>query len=303
MPINGIDKIVYGVEDLPTCVRFFTDWGLKPISENASGALFETLDGCEVELRLASDPALPPAMEPGSTLRRVVWGLSDTAELAALTQGMTDGPDGKEIQDPNGMTLAFRMTRRRPLALDGAQINSAGHLARIDERAPIYDHAEPFKIGHVVFFCPNITETVKFYEDRLGFVVSDFYPDEGYFLRCRKEGGHHDLFLLKVPGGKRGLNHVSFTVRDIHEVFGGGMNIDRKGWPTQIGPGRHPISSAYFWYVSCPAGALTEYYSDEDYCTEAWEAKAWDRLPENYAEWAVAGGIDGQTRRPRAKGA
>ena len=103
-----------------------------------------------------------------------------------------------------------------------------------------------------------------------------------------------------------GRDYTLFALVDgvvAYEVFGGGMNIDRKGWPTQIGPGRHPISSAYFWYVSCPAGALTEYYSDEDYCTEAWEAKAWDRLPENYAEWAVAGGIDGQTRRPRAKGA
>ena len=42
------------------------------------------------------------------------------------------------------------------------------------------------------------------------------------------------------------LNHVAYTVRDIHEVLGGGLHISRQGWKTQLGPGRHPISSAYF---------------------------------------------------------
>ena len=301
MALTGIDKITYGVEDMERCARFFTDWGLTRAETGPDHVLFRTVDGCEVELRPADAPDLPPAIEGGSTVRRVVWGTRDAAALAMLTDGMADGPEGPEIRDPNGVTLSFRVTRRSTLDLAAPAMNGAGQPARVDARAPIYDHAEPLKIGHVVFFCPNVTETVAFYRDRLGFVVSDYYPDEGYFLRCKVEGGHHDLFLLKTPDGKRGLNHVSFTVRDIHEVFGGGLAIDRKGWTTQIGPGRHPISSAYFWYVACPAGALAEYYADEDYCTESWEAKAWDRLPENYAEWAVAGGIDGKTRRPKAR--
>ena len=57
------------------------------------------------------------------------------------------------------------------------------------------------------------------------------------------------------------------------------------GWKTQIGPGRHPISSAYFWYVNCPAGGLAEYYADEDWCTEAWQAKAWYVRPAK-RDWA-----------------
>jgi len=132
--------------------------------------------------------------------------------------------------------------------------------------------------------------------------VSDSYPEAGYFLRCRKEGGHHNLFLLKTPDNKRGLNHVAFTVRDIHEVFGGGLHMSRRGWPTQIGPGRHPISSAYFWYFHNPCGGLAEYYADEDYCTDDWQPKEWQRSPANYAEWAIAGGIDGETRRQSKKG-
>ena len=44
--------------------------------------------------------------------------------------------------------------------------------------------------------------------------------------------------LLNRPSPKRGLNHVAFTVRDIHEVFGGGLHFSRCGWETQLGPGR-----------------------------------------------------------------
>ena len=46
-----------------------------------------------------------------------------------------------------------------------------------------------------------------------------------------------------------------------------------------------------------PAGGLAEYYADEDWCTAAWEARAWKRTPENFAEWAIAGGLDATTRR------
>jgi len=79
--------------------------------------------------------------------------------------------------------------------------------------------------------------------------------------------------------------------------FGGGLNISRHGWTTEIGPGRHPISSAFFWYVKCPAGGLAEYYADEDYVTPAWKPRELTPSPEMFAEWAITGGIDGNSRR------
>jgi hypothetical protein len=90
---------------------------------------------------------------------------------------------------------------------------------------------------------------------------------------------------------------VAFAVRDIYEVFGGGLHVSRQGWTTEIGPGRHPVSSALFWYVKCPAGGLAEYYADEDHVTPAWQPRELVPSPENFAEWAVTGGIDGHTRR------
>ena len=293
MSIEGIDRITYGVEDIAACRKFFLDWGLKLVREDANGLDFESLNGCELLVRKADDPSLPPAVEPGSTLREVIWGVTSETDLATL------GSVPKV--DPNGIGLGFRVTRKRQVAIEGTPANVWGHTARIDTPSPVYDHAEPVEVGHVVFFTDALEETTKFYE-RLGFVLSDRYPGRGHFLRCSARGGHHDLFLLQTPEAKRGLNHVAFTVRDLHEVIGGGLAMARHGWETQIGPGRHPISSALFWYFKSPAGALVEYYADEDVLTENWKPRDFTPSPAMFAEWAVTGGIDAATRRQKQGG-
>ena len=63
--IEGIDRIAYGVDDLAACRRFFLDWGLRLVDERADGLDFESLNGCEIAIRKADDPSLPPAVEAG----------------------------------------------------------------------------------------------------------------------------------------------------------------------------------------------------------------------------------------------
>jgi catechol 2,3-dioxygenase-like lactoylglutathione lyase family enzyme len=304
MSVLGIDRITYGVEDMAACRRFLLDWGLTLVRER-DGLDFETLNGCEVWLRHASDPALPSAVEAGATLREVVWAVASGADLDALRPHMAGAPGFREQDgavfavDPNGVGVGLRPSRKRPLDVGGAAFNAWGSAQRIDQPAPVYERAQPIEVGHVVFFTDSLKATTTFYE-RLGFCLSDRYPGRGHFLRCAARGGHHDLFLLQIPPARRGLNHVAFTVRDIHEVFGGGLHVARCGWETQLGPGRHPISSAYFWYFKAPMGGLVEYYADEDELTEKWQPRDFEPGPTVFAEWAVAGGLDGNTRRQRS---
>ena len=278
--ITGIDAITYGVEDVGLCRRFFQDWGLKEKQPDH----FETLNGCEVILRHKDDPSLPPAMEAGSTLREVLWGTDGSKDLQPCT-------------DPNGLALGFRKSEKRKIEVKGVPVNGWEQYPRVDKPSPVYERAEPVEVGHLVLFTDRIAQMERFYVERLGFHVSDRYPGRGVFLRCTPAGGHHDVFILQTPTSKPGVNHVAFAVRDIYEVFGGGLNVSRRGWTTEIGPGRHPISSAFFWYVKCPAGGLAEYYADEDYVTPAWKPRELTPSPENFAEWGVTGGIDGRTRR------
>ena len=295
--ILGIEQITYGASDLDTCRTFFSDWGLSLVEEGNGKLVFESLNGCRV---VVADPArveLPAAFEDGPTLREVVWGVKDEASLAAV-RARLNGAD--HATDPNGMAIRFRVSTKRAVQIEGTRMNTWDRQERIDTPATIYERATPIEVGHVVFFAADIAATEAFYA-KLGFVTSDRYPGRGAFMRCDARGGHHDLFLLRTPDGKRGLNHVAFTVRDIHEVFGGGLHFSGKGHETQLGPGRHPISSAYFWYFRCPAGGLIEYYADEDQLTEAWQARDFEPGPTVFAEWAIDGGIDGRTRRQKGR--
>lgn len=303
MSIQGIDQITFGAQDLPTCRRFFADWGLTLISEDAQQLVFESLNGCQVVVAHSDKPGLAAGVEPDPTLREVVWCVADATALDAVRQHMKAQPgyldDGQRIgcTDPNGLAVRVQVTHKRPVQLTAAQTNTWTERKRINQPAPAYDRATPVEVGHVVFFVTDLATTTTFYEQVLGFVVSDRYPGRGSFLRCAPEGGHHDLFLLQPPEPRKGLNHVAFTVRDLHEVIGGGMHMSRQGWKTELGPGRHPISSALFWYFENPAGALVEYYTDEDELTADWQPRDFTPGPTVFAEWAIRGGIDGNTRR------
>jgi catechol 2,3-dioxygenase-like lactoylglutathione lyase family enzyme len=305
MDVLGIDEIVYGVDDLQLCRSFFLDWGMTLAQEGDNVLIFETQNGCRVVVKPSQAADLPPAIETGPTLREVVWGVSTPEVLERFASRIKGLPgyvnNGARLgcTDPNGLAIRFQVTRKHDIEVICAELNTWNNKDRINKRSPIYDHAIPIEVGHVVFFVKDVQACEKFYCENFGFVASDRYPGRGTFLRCAAEGGHHDLFMLQPPEARAGLNHVAFTVRDIHEVFGGGMHMARKNWETQLGPGRHPVSSAYFWYFRNPAGGLIEYYSDEDQLNEQWEARDFEPGPTIFAEWAIDGGLDGNTRRQR----
>lgn len=309
MSVLGIDQITYGVEDIATCERFMRDWGLTLVESRPDERVFECLNGCRVVLADANKSGLPPAIEDGATLREVIWGVENASDLDVIAARIASEPGFFDALvegvrrigciDPNGMAVCLQVTRKRDVDVECAAMNTWKARPRVDSPAPIYERAQPIEVGHVVFFVADVQAVEAFYGEKFGFISSDRYPGRGAFMRCAAEGGHHDLFLLQLPSGKRGLNHVAFTVRDIHEVFGGGMHISRCGWETQLGPGRHPVSSAYFWYFKNPAGALIEYYADEDQLTAAWQPREFNPGPTVFAEWAIEGGIDGQTRRQK----
>ena len=308
--IEGIDAITYSTDRWDDARRFFADWGLTLLDEDVSQQVWETLNGAQVVVRRPDDVRLPAPIEAGPTMREVTWGVLSATRLDELavvlkgTRGFQDlrGSTGQiKALDPHGLGLVFQASAKRVLDIKGSSTNPYGNTQRVNEPSPIYERATPVDIGHVVLFSDKVLEAEAFYQ-RLGFVTSDRYPGRGVFMRCAQEGGHHDLFLLQLPNKSVGLNHVAFTVRDIHEVFGGGLHMSRCGWKTQLGPGRHPISSAYFWYFENPCGALIEYNADEDKLTEKWVARDFEPGPTVFAEWAIEGGLDGNTRRqPKAQ--
>lgn len=305
MSVSGIDEITFGASDLVSCRKFFQDWGLTLLAETGQELVFETLNGCRVIVAHTDKVGVPQGLEPDPTLREVVWGVPSSADLTCYRERLQMQPgfvdQGSRIgcTDPNGLAVRLQVSLKRAITLQCAKTNTWSERPRINQPGPAYDRATPVEVGHVVFFVSDLQATTAFYQEFLGFVVSDRYPQRGHFMRCAPDGGHHDMFLLQLPSGKAGLNHVAFAVRDLHEVIGGGMHMTRCGWDTDLGPGRHPISSALFWYFNNPAGALAEYYTDEDELTADWQPRDFTPGPTVFAEWAIKGGIDGNTRRQK----
>lgn len=299
MAFVGIDAVTYGVADVKKGQKAFEDFGLRKIKGGAKEAMLETRDGSQVIIRPRADKRLPRAIQPGPTIREMTWGVERDSDLTRIRRSLeadravTVDRDGTlRSVDDMGLGIAFRKTRRRKVKVAGAtRINAPDAIVRVDERATYYDKANPRTLGHVVFNVPDLKKIQRFYVDRLGFDVTDYYRGRGVFLRCRTPGGHHNLFFLEDESGKASLNHVAFGVADTHELFAGGIHFTGKGWKTVVGPGRHIISSCYFWYFKNPCGGNLEYYVDEDYCTKDWKPKQWNPAPHRFAEWALGDGL------------
>lgn len=297
MALIGIEKLVFGVEDLELCKKFWRDFGMAVVDDSPGHGLFATTSNAKVEVRRLDDPALPPALIDGSTARETIWAASDQASLDAIAEDLAkdrevtiDGDGTVHSLDPEGYGIGFRVTERIELADPGTRYNVPGREDRINVLATFYDGATPRHLAHVVFLVSDNEGTAAFYRERLGFRLTDAYTDRGKFLRCDGAIDHHNIFLMHVPG-QIGFHHCAFELRDIHEVFGGGLRMNELGWKTHLGPGRHNVTSAYYWYFRNPSGGAAEYGFDTDRLDDAWEPRLIEPTDGAFAEWSLEDGL------------
>jgi len=307
MDFTGIESVHFGSADMALSRRFFSDWGLTKISHSAKLLSFQTGNGAEVVVRDQHSALLAPALSEGAQFREFVLGVKTQRELDRLANDLArdrsvtvDGDGVAHSVDDSGIHFGLRLNRRKAIKPPTVvPRNAPGQRLRVDRVSAKYDGAQPWQMGHIVFFVPDTGEAERFYRQRLGFHLSDRYVGgAGVFLRWAQRSEHHNLFLLKSPTGKSALHHLAFEVRDQHEVFGGGLAFSKRGWPTQVGPGRHPISSAYFWYFQNPMGGGIEYFCDPDFVTEKWKPHQY--RVNRFSEWHLPQGIvqidDGKMR-------
>jgi catechol 2,3-dioxygenase-like lactoylglutathione lyase family enzyme len=177
-------------------------------------------------------------------------------------------PNGYSVDVVHGIASAKPIAVERPIVNSGhAPLNRAGVLTRLKSQP-----ASVKRIAHGVIFTPNFSETLRWYREKLGFIGSDdlFAGNEdnliGSFNRC--DAGdeyvdHHTFFTMKTE--KTGLNHVSFEVHDIDDVFIGHEFMKRTGNYSHVwGIGRHLLGSQVFDYWEDPWGRVHEHWADSD---------------------------------------
>jgi catechol 2,3-dioxygenase-like lactoylglutathione lyase family enzyme len=292
MAILGIEALIYGVDDLEQCSRFWSDFGLTPVSETSEQSVFEVASGSRVVLMRRGDARLPKAFSHSVGVHETIWGVDTRATFDRMVADLKqdrdvriDDNDVAHFAADDGMPFGLRVWNKRPVVSVTDPVNTPGNIRRLNQHRQWRSRCRPKTINHVVFFVENYKASWRFLRDRLGFRYSDHSRGVGVFARADGTYEHHTIFLLdcKLPvaPGKAGFMHAAFGVDDIDELMIGANYMERKGWANTSrnssgGVSRHRISSAIYYYVDCPAGGEAEYHADTDYLDDNWVPRVWD---------------------------
>jgi hypothetical protein len=216
----------------------------------------------------------------------MAWHAKSEDDLKALAKAPgasgvehMDEPGGGmrvRLKEPNGYTIevVYGMEAVLPIQANRQAINSGpiplnrrGELMRI-KKGP----SSVKRIAHGVMGTPRNIETVKWFRDTLGLVCSDdVYAGSkdniiGSFNRCDNGDefvDHHAFFCMKHQ--KAGLNHFSFEVQDIDDVFMGHEYLTaKKKYEHMWGIGRHLLGSQVYDYWADPWRRVHEHWADSD---------------------------------------
>jgi len=111
------------------------------------------------------------------------------------------------------------------------------------------------EFGHLCLDAPDVREAYRFWSTRFNARVSDWIGDAACLMRI--DPVHHKLAVFRGDGP--GLCHMNFQVASIDDVFRNWHFLVEHDVEIEMGPGRHPQSTAIFVYFLGPEGFTYEY--------------------------------------------
>lgn len=262
-------------------IDFYTHrWGLAPVA--ATGA------GPTRWLRARGPEPWVLGFEDAqyNGLARLRLGAASPAAVAAIhTRAQTAGgrvlSDLVPIEGPGGY-VGFLM-----LDPDGRTVEISATSEHAPQAADVGTPL-PLRMSHVVLNSPDARRAVAFYVEVLGFRISDWYENDAIvFLRCNQD--HHCLGIGQ--GTNAALNHMAFLVDDEAAVLAASERAKAAGVAQIWGPGRHGPGGNVFSYFRDPADFVCEYTAEliQVPPDQAWQAKEWQRTPQNANLWGTGG--------------
>ena len=242
----------------------------------------------ELQLR-GTDPGSPCVIVrrgPRSRFVGTAFAADDGADVERLTSATgartrrlpeAIGGVAVDLTDPNGISVrVVAGTHELPgLPPQEPHTFNFGHELRRTNatQRPPREPARVQRLGHVVLQSTKYIQTLNWYLDHIGLIVSDFmyYPgqrDRGpamSFIRCDRgstPADHHTLALALGPSNR--YVHSAYQVCDLDAIAAGGEYLRELGYHRSWGIGRHIQGSQIFDYWRDPDGFLVEHFSDGD---------------------------------------
>lgn len=242
--LRSVDLVV---PDLAKAIPFYTEtWGLVQVEQI----------GDVVYLRGAGrDPYLVSLREGAAAgVAGIAYRVADNTDLAALRDravaagARVEDDIGQRAESGGGQGLTLRdLKGRRLLLVQGDR-----------KLEPIVDDAHrPARLAHVNINCADISREIAFYEQGLGFQLTDLSNLMGFL---RTNGEHHAIVLANETVDT--LNHIAFLHDSLESVMKAGGKMCDAGYPVAWGPGRHGPGDNVFLYFIDPFGFVIEHTAE-----------------------------------------
>ena len=278
------------------------------------------------ELHLRGTTAGPPCviLRRGPRTRFAGLALRATDEVDVLRLADKTGASvrrlpeaiggiGVQLTDPSGTPVKVVAGQHELPAQPEQQpqvINAGSGVARVNATVrPPRVPARVQRLGHVVLQSTIYVQTLNWYLDTFGMIVSDFlfFPGQRErgpamsFIRCDRgstPADHHTLALALGPADR--YIHSAYEVSDLDALAAGGEYLKERGYQRSWGIGRHIQGSQLFDYWRDPDGFLVEHFADGDVFDNTLEPGWAPFTASGLAQWGPPATKDFLDASPRA---
>jgi len=245
--LTDIAYVRSGVDDLDKAVRFATDIvGLELATQTEIGVAQLRADHRHHCLALVEGPS--GVISSG-------FSVADSDALAAAETELERS--GATVRRGSAAEARSRRVREF-IAFDdpfGNRLELVSQQESITRPVRFTRPAGITEFGHLCLDAPDVHEAYRFWSTRFNARVSDWIGDGACLMRI--DPVHHKLAVFKGDGP--GLCHINFQVASIDDVFRNWHFLLDHGVEIEMGPGRHPQSTAIFLYFLGPEGFTYEY--------------------------------------------
>lgn len=120
--------------------------------------------------------------------------------------------------------------------------------------------ASPLRLGHVAVISPDGDKLIRFFEDFLGFWLTDDIAGIANFLTCNRE--HHVVNIVKAPESR--VHHIAFELKESSSHGAAADALRAAGVGLLWGPSRHTAGHNVAAYHHDPDKVMIEYYTEMD---------------------------------------